>query len=74
VLLEAAERTRAGARLTQLEAATHEGSVFVARDGEHAIAATTKPEPTVGLVFYDLKSALRSVAEGSRPQEGENGA
>ena len=27
------------------------------------IAATTAAEPTVGLVFYDLKSALRSIAE-----------
>jgi hypothetical protein len=29
------------------------------------IAATTSPEPTVGLVFYDLKSCLRSLAEPS---------
>jgi hypothetical protein len=27
------------------------------------IAATTAPEPTVGLVFYDLKSCLRGLAE-----------
>jgi hypothetical protein len=27
------------------------------------IAATTTPEPTVGLVFYDLKSCLRSLGE-----------
>ena len=47
--------------MAQLEAATLEGSVFVVRDGERMIAATTTPEPTVGLVFYDLKTSLRSV-------------
>src|SRR6266480_403378 len=44
--------------LAQLEAATVEGSVFVVRDAERAVAAVTKPEPTVGLVFFDLKSCL----------------
>ena len=32
-------------------------------DEQRTIAATTGPEPTVGLVFYDLKSCLRSVDE-----------
>jgi predicted regulator of Ras-like GTPase activity (Roadblock/LC7/MglB family) len=52
-----------GAAVTQLEAATDEGSVFVVRDGDRRIAATTAPAPTVGLVFYDLKSCLRGAAE-----------
>jgi predicted regulator of Ras-like GTPase activity (Roadblock/LC7/MglB family) len=47
--------------VAQLEAATTSGSVFVVRDGERLIAATTTPEPTVGLVFYDLKTCLRSI-------------
>jgi hypothetical protein len=55
-LLEAA-----GAEIAQLEAATAGGSVFVVRDGDRVIAATTSPEPTVGLVFYDLKTCLRSI-------------
>jgi hypothetical protein len=46
--------------LVQLEAATHDGSVFVVLEGNRAVAAVTKPEPTVGLVFYDLKSCLRA--------------
>jgi predicted regulator of Ras-like GTPase activity (Roadblock/LC7/MglB family) len=46
--------------LAQLEAATLEGSAFVVIDGDLAVAAVTKPEPTVGLVFYDLKSCLRA--------------
>ena len=45
--------------VTQLEASTQDGSVFVVRDGSRLIAATTGPSPTVGLVFYDLKSCLR---------------
>jgi predicted regulator of Ras-like GTPase activity (Roadblock/LC7/MglB family) len=61
-LLEAAEEIKTGeSPLTQLEVATGEGSVFVVRDGKTCIAATTAGNPTVGLVFYDLKSALRSV-------------
>jgi predicted regulator of Ras-like GTPase activity (Roadblock/LC7/MglB family) len=51
------------ATVTQLEAATGEGSVFVVRDGARRIAATTAPTPTVGLVFYDLKSCLRGAAD-----------
>ena len=58
-LVEAAEGFRPG--LAQLEAATQAGSVFVVRDGDRLIAATTTPEPTVGLVFYDLKTCLRSI-------------
>jgi predicted regulator of Ras-like GTPase activity (Roadblock/LC7/MglB family) len=53
----------AGDGVAQLEAATAAGSVFVVRDGDRIIAATTAPEPTVGLVFYDLKTCLRSIDE-----------
>jgi len=49
--------------LVQLEAATQDGSVFVVRDGGHLIAAITGPSPTVGLVFYDLKTCLRMALE-----------
>jgi predicted regulator of Ras-like GTPase activity (Roadblock/LC7/MglB family) len=49
--------------LVQLDASLEGGSVFVVRDAERLIAATTRAEPTVGLVFYDLKSCLRSLAE-----------
>src|SRR3954451_404880 len=54
---------RDAAAVTQLEAATDDGSVFVVRDGVRRIAATTGAAPTVGLVFYDLKSCLRGAAE-----------
>jgi predicted regulator of Ras-like GTPase activity (Roadblock/LC7/MglB family) len=58
-LVESAESMRPG--VAQIEAATLGGSVFVVRDGQRLIAATTTPEPTVGLVFYDLKTCLRSI-------------
>jgi hypothetical protein len=60
-LLAAAAEGRQGS-LNQLEASTGEGSLFVVRDGNSYIAATTAPEPTVALVFYDLKTALRAAA------------
>jgi predicted regulator of Ras-like GTPase activity (Roadblock/LC7/MglB family) len=68
-LLAAAEELQTGpSALTQLEVATDDGSVFVVREGKTTIAATTAPEPTVGLVFYDLKSALRNVKPKPRPR------
>jgi predicted regulator of Ras-like GTPase activity (Roadblock/LC7/MglB family) len=64
-IVEAAEAMRPG--VAQLEAATLAGSVFVVRDGDRMIAATTTPEPTVGLVFYDLKTCLRSIEPAPKP-------
>ena len=56
-----------GGEPAQLEAALGDGSVFVVRDGETRRSPPRRgPEPTVGLVFYDLKSCLRSVAGGGR--------
>jgi predicted regulator of Ras-like GTPase activity (Roadblock/LC7/MglB family) len=64
-LLAAAEEVgRDGSeRLVQVQAAALEGSVFVVRDERHLVVAVTRPEPTVGLVFYDLKTCLRLVGE-----------
>jgi predicted regulator of Ras-like GTPase activity (Roadblock/LC7/MglB family) len=61
-LLEQAGQIGEG-ELTQVEASTAEGSLFVVKDGSAMIAATTSAEPTAGLVFYDLKSALRAAAK-----------
>jgi len=61
-LLAAADevRTEPGSDpLVQVEGAALDGSVFVAKDDRHLVAAVTKPRPTVGLVFYDLKTCLR---------------
>lgn len=51
--------------LVQLEAATQLGSVFIVRDGSRFVAAVTPANPTAGLVFYDLKTTLRLVAEAA---------
>ncbi|MFL5951105.1 MAG: roadblock/LC7 domain-containing protein [Gaiellaceae bacterium] len=68
-LLAAAEELKTGdSALGQLEIATNEGSVFVVREGKTTIAATTPPAPTVGLVFYDLKSALRTLPPKPPPR------
>lgn len=67
-LLAAVRRAAGDKELVQLEVATSDGSVFVVRDEQRTIAATTGTEPTVGLVFYDLKSALRSIAAEEKPK------
>ena len=66
-LVDAAAEVRSD--VAQLEAATVSGSVFVVTDGERLIAATTTPEPTVGLVFYDLKTCLRSIDEPKKAKD-----
>ena len=54
--------------VTQIEASTPDGNVFVVREGPRRIAATTGPDPTTGLVFYDLKSALRGSSADKKPR------
>jgi predicted regulator of Ras-like GTPase activity (Roadblock/LC7/MglB family) len=67
-LLAAADRVGNGRPVVQLEAATAVGGVFLVRDGDLAIAATTRPEPAAGLVFYDLKTTLRTIREQPKPK------
>ena len=59
-LLEHAARVQ-GREPAQVDVATARGSVFVVRDDGRTIVATTAPEPTAGLVFYDLKTCLRAL-------------
>jgi predicted regulator of Ras-like GTPase activity (Roadblock/LC7/MglB family) len=66
-LLESAGQLRDG-ELAQIEAATDEGSLFIARAEDSVIAAVTGPSPTAGLVFYDLKSCLRRAVAKPKPQ------
>jgi predicted regulator of Ras-like GTPase activity (Roadblock/LC7/MglB family) len=67
-LLAAAGRAGDGRRVAQLEVATAGGSVFLVSEGDQTIAATTRPEPAAGLVFYDLKTTLRSIADQAKPR------
>ena len=59
--------------LAQLQAATPDGSVFVVLDSGRLAVATTGPDPTVGLVFYDLTTLLRQVENGAGKEEAADG-
>jgi predicted regulator of Ras-like GTPase activity (Roadblock/LC7/MglB family) len=63
------------ARLTHLVAETSEGAVFVVRERDRVVAAVTGPQPTVGLIFYDLRTCLRLAAEPTSGDgaDGERG-
>jgi predicted regulator of Ras-like GTPase activity (Roadblock/LC7/MglB family) len=65
-LWQAADDARASLgrpALSQLEVATPDGSVFAVRDDARMVCAATAGDPTVGLIFYDLKTCLRNIAE-----------
>ncbi|MGI9187639.1 MAG: hypothetical protein ACR2J9_09045 [Gaiellales bacterium] len=47
--------------VSQCEVGLPEALVFAVREGEHAAVAVADPDATAGLVFYDLRQALRSV-------------
>ncbi len=68
-IVDAAEQARrelGREPVSQVEVATPDGHVFVVADTNWIVAAVTDADPTVGLVFYDLKTALRTVRE-ARP-------
>ena len=77
-LLEEADRlarSRGLPELTQLEVSTLEGSVFAVRQDNLLIAATTRTDPTVGLIFYDLKHCLGAIDDAVPAQEApKNGS
>jgi hypothetical protein len=54
--------------VTRVEVELAEGAVFVVRDGERTIAATTGPQPTSGLVAYDLRTCLQGIDEPEKPK------
>jgi predicted regulator of Ras-like GTPase activity (Roadblock/LC7/MglB family) len=66
-ILAAVDEVEGDTPVTQVEAATAEGSVFLVREGEVAIAATSAPTPVIGLVMYDLRLCLRSLATEKEP-------
>ena len=67
-LLSAAADVRAGGReVTRVDVALPAGSVFVVKEGARTAVATTVPQPTAGLVTYDLRTALRRLDEAPAP-------
>jgi hypothetical protein len=53
------------AEVIRAEVVTPAGGVFVIREADRTIVATTVPEPTSGLVLYDLRAVLRRLSEGA---------
>lgn len=49
--------------VTRIEVELEDGAVFVLCDGGRTIAATTGPDPTAGLVVYDLRTCLKAITE-----------
>lgn len=47
--------------VSQCEVGLPEALVFAVREQEYAAVAIADPDATAGLVFYDLRQALRSV-------------
>jgi len=63
LLVAAADVRPDGPAVTRVEVALEGGSLFVVRERGRTAVATTVPEPTAGLVVYDLRTALRRLAE-----------
>jgi predicted regulator of Ras-like GTPase activity (Roadblock/LC7/MglB family) len=55
-----------GRDVTRVEVELDEGAMFVVREGEYTIAATTGPDPTSGLVIYDLRTCAQAITSGPR--------
>lgn len=63
-LLAAAGELHAEAtEVARAEVELGEGGFFVLREGGRTIAATTGPNPTSGLVVYDLRTCLAGIDE-----------
>ena len=62
-LIAAAADVRTGAEITRVEVRQPSGSVFVVVEAGRTAVATTVPEPTAGLVLYDLRTSLRRLDE-----------
>jgi predicted regulator of Ras-like GTPase activity (Roadblock/LC7/MglB family) len=69
-LLAAAADVRASGDVTRVEVRLGSTSVFVVVEGGRTAVATTVPDPTAGLVLYDLRTALRRIdeADPERPK------
>jgi hypothetical protein len=61
-LVAAAEDLGAdGGEVTRVEVELDEGAFFVVREGGRIVAATTGPNPTSGLVVYDLRACAQAI-------------
>jgi hypothetical protein len=63
LLTAAGELHPSADEVTRAEVELGEGGLFVLREGGRTIAATTGPNPTSGLVAYDLRTCLQRIDE-----------
>jgi len=54
--------------VTRVEVELESGAFIALRDGGRTIAATTGPQPTSGLVVYDLRTCLAGITEPEQPK------
>ena len=73
-LLAAAADVRPGGDIARIEVGLEGGSVFVVTEGGRSAVARTVPEPTAGLVVYDLRTALHRLDEASRRSRPGSGS
>ena len=64
-LLAAAADVRPDGDVARIEVGLEGGSVFVVTEGGRSAVARTVPEPTAGLVVYDLRTALERLDEAA---------
>lgn len=55
-----------GRGVTRVEVELDEGAIFVVREGDRTVAATTGPDPTSGLVVYDLRTCAHAITSAPR--------
>ena len=67
VLATAFELRSRPQEVTRVEVELAEGALFVLREGGRTIAAVTGPQPTAGLVAYDLRTCLERI-EPDKPK------
>jgi predicted regulator of Ras-like GTPase activity (Roadblock/LC7/MglB family) len=67
-LVTVAGELRSGGEVTRVEVELAEGAIFVLREGDRTIAATTGAKPTAGLVAYDLRTCLHAIGEPAKPK------
>jgi predicted regulator of Ras-like GTPase activity (Roadblock/LC7/MglB family) len=68
-LLAAAFDLRAAPQeVTRVEVELADGALFVLHEDGRTIAAVTGPEPTSGLVVYDLRTCLQRISEPVKPR------
>ena len=58
----AADLASGGHDVTRVEVELVDGAFFVVSEGGHTVAATTGPDPTSGLVLYDLRTCAQAIA------------